>query len=172
MLGLSPREKLKRLTDLPQSSVGAPCPVLFATELALYVTFYLNDADPTWDGTSVRVVGPDTTNEPSIIVKFDCVTAHYFGMPNDEAISGHHLYPLGLKPYSYYEVINSSWRDELEKMNRVHPRHKKAHYDDAKHFIFTFHDTTLEVLARTFSAEITNLPLKENVKRILSEQCG
>jgi hypothetical protein len=169
MFGFPPKEKLQRLTDLPQSSVGAPCPLVFATEHALYVTFYLNDVDPTWDGTTVKVVGPHTTNEPSIIVKFDRVTAHYFGMPNDEGISGHHLYPLGLEPYSYYTVLNSSWRDELEKMNKVHPYHKKAHYDDIKHFIFTFHDTTLEVFARTYSAEITNLPLKENMERIINE---
>jgi hypothetical protein len=169
MLGFPPKEKLKRLTDLPQSSVGAPCPLIFATEHSLYVTFYLNQIDPNWDGTTVKVVDSESSGEPSIIVKFDRVTAHYFGKPNDEAISGHHLYSAGLEAYSYFEVMNSSWRDELEKMNRVHPYHKKAHYDDVHHFIFTFHDTTLEILARAYSAEITNLPLSDNMQRILNE---
>lgn len=169
MFGFQPKEKLKSLTDLPQSSVGAPCPLVFATEHSLYVTFYLNQIDPSWNGTTVKVVNTQSEGEPSMIVKFERVTAHYFGMPNDEAISGHSLYPLGLEAYSYYEVMNSSWRDELEKMNRVHPYHKKAHYDDVRHFIFTFHDTTLEVLARSYSAKITNLPLRENMDRILNE---
>jgi hypothetical protein len=79
MFGLQPKEKLKPLDDLPQSSVGAPCPLVFATEHSLYVTFYLNQADPAWDGTSVKIVDAQSEGEPSIIVQFERVTAHYFG---------------------------------------------------------------------------------------------
>jgi hypothetical protein len=167
MFGLSPKEQLKGLKDLPQSSVGAPCPLVFATEQGVHVTYYLNDVDPSWDGKTVRVVSPESNTEPSIIVTFHRVTAHYFGMPNDEAMHGHPLSKLGLQAYSYFEVLNSSWRDELEQMNRVHPSHKKEHYSDVRHFIFTFHDTTLEVLARSYSFEITNLSLIQNIERVM-----
>jgi hypothetical protein len=169
MFSRTPKEELKELHDLPQSSVGAPCPLVFATEHDVHVTFYLNAVDPKWDGRSVRVVDAASSGEPSIIVTFHHATAHYFGMPNDEAMSGHPLYKLGLKAYSYFEVIGSSWRDELERMNRVHPQHRKEHYSDVRHFIFTFHDTILEVLARSYSAEITNLPLLENLGRVLQK---
>jgi hypothetical protein len=167
MFNRTPKEKLKELRDLPQSSVGAPCPLVLATEHDLYVTYYLNAVEPGWDGKPVRVLSPESSGEPSIIVRFDHVTAHYFGMPNDEAISGHPLYKQGLQPYGYFEVTDSAWLDELERMNRVHPCHKKEHYTGVRHFIFTFHDTTLEVLARGYSGEVTNLPLTENIDRIL-----
>ncbi len=169
MFSLTPKEELKELHDLPQSSVGAPCPLVFATEHELHVSYYLNTVEEGWDGTTVRVVGPASTGEPSIVVTFHRVTAHYFGMPNDEAMHGHPLHKLGLKAYSYFEVLGSSWRDELERMNRVHPQHKKEHYAGVRHFIFTFHDTTLEVLARSYTAEVTNLPLLENIERVLKK---
>ena len=143
--------------------------MVFATENDLHVTYYLNLVEDGWDGKTVRVVGPSSDGEPSIIITFHGVTAHYFGAPNDEAIHGHPLYGAGLRPYSYFEVRDSSWRAELEKMNRVHPHHKKEHFSDIRHFIFTFHDTTLEVLARSYSSEVTNLPLVENVERVLKK---
>jgi hypothetical protein len=169
MFSLTPKEELKELHDLPQSSVGAPCPLVYATERNLHVSYYLNAVEEGWDGKTVRVVGPASAGEPSVIVTFHRVTAHYFGMPNDEAIRGHPLYKLGLKAYSYFEVLGSSWCEELERMNRVHPHHKKERYADVRHFIFTFHDTTLEVLARSYTAEITNLPLLENIERVLKK---
>ena len=167
MFGFTPKETLKKLHDLPQSSVGAPCPLVFSNEHDVYVTYYLDKIEDGWDGKTVRVVSPASDREPSIVVCFRRAIAHYFGRPNDEAISGHPLYGIGLQPYSYFEVLNSTWLDELEHMNRVHPYHKKERYADIRHFIFTFHDTTLEVLAKNYHAEIINLPLIENMERIL-----
>lgn len=167
MFGITPKQELKKLRDLPQSSVGAPCPLVFATEHEVHVTYYLDAIEEEWDGTTVRVIDHASTGEPSIVVTFHRVTAHYFGMPNDETMHGRPLYKLGLQAHSYFEVLGSSWRDELERMNRVHSHHKKEHYADVRHFIFTFHDTTLEVLARSYTAEVTNLPLMENIERVL-----
>jgi len=161
------KEKLIEIKNLPAVSVGAPCPVIYATEHEFYVTYYLQSYDPAWDGTYVRIVDENSTTEPSIIVEFKMVLAHYFGMPNDEALSGHPLYTLGLKPYSYFEVLNSLWIDKHEKMNRVHPSHKKELYEDYRHFIFTFHDTTLEVIAEDFSYKVTNKSLLENIESII-----
>ena len=48
MFGLTPKEELKELHDLPQSSVGAPCPLVFATEHDLHVSYYLNAVEEGW----------------------------------------------------------------------------------------------------------------------------
>jgi hypothetical protein len=161
------KETLTELRDLPQSSVGAPCPLLYATEQDLFVTYFLENRDEQWDGTTIRIITPGSTDEPSIIVRFHGVFLHTFGSPGDEALHGHRLYTLGLQPYAYFEVLGSSWLDELERRNRVHSRHDKELYSSVRHFIFTFHDTTLEVLADSYISEITNLPLLENLQRIL-----
>lgn len=170
MFSKKPQEQLKEITSIPQSSVGAPCPLVYSTEFDLYVTFFLQEYDPNWDGTSVKIVDADTIDEPSIVVTFNRVLAHYFGVPNDEAISGHPLSGIGLEPYSYFEVLNSRWLEKHEKMNRVHLYHKKEHYNVYRHFIFTFHDTTLEVLASEYSIEISNLSLKQNIENVMKIQ--
>ncbi len=167
MFGKRITEKLIQIKGVPQSSVGAPCPLVYATEFDMYVTYYLEAHDPDWDGTYAKVVDPNTTGEPSLVVKFEKVLAHYFGAPNDEAIGGHPLADKGLEPYSYYIVDNSTWLDKHEKMNRVHPYHKKEHYQNYKHYIFTFHDTALEVIAEKYSFNISNLSLKDNLQEII-----
>ncbi len=43
----------------------------------------------------------------------------------------------------------------MEKANRVHPHHSSSDYVGLKHHIFTFHDSTLEFVAREFSFEVT-----------------
>jgi len=73
--------------------------------------------------------------------------AHAFGPPNDEALKGHPLYGLGLKPYGNFEVFGSPWARGLERMNRVHPYHNPSRFDALRHFVFTFHDTMFECLA-------------------------
>lgn len=67
-----------------------------------------------------------------------------FGYPNEEALEGHRLYRRGLRRYSGFEVCNSSWIDAMEKQNQVHHLHNKQLYSGLRHFIFTFHDSTLE----------------------------
>jgi hypothetical protein len=70
------------------------------------------------------------------------------GAPNNEALSGHPLYSRGLGYYGIYEIIESSWIRSLERMNRVHPSHKPRHFEELRHFVFTFHDDTFECVAR------------------------
>ena len=40
-------------------------------------------------------------------------------------------------------------------MNSVHPYHKKAHFEPYRHFVFAFHDSTFECVARGFSFEVS-----------------
>jgi hypothetical protein len=78
-------------------------------------------------------------------IHFPLCSIFTFGSPNDEALAGHPLYGKGLQFYSVHRVDNSSWIGLLERRNSVHPRHDpKAFLEDKRHYIFTFHDSTLE----------------------------
>src|SRR4051812_28949905 len=78
------------------------------------------------------------------VVHFPRCTYFTYGSPNDEALGGHPLAQRGLTWYSVHEVINSSLIQELERRNRIHPRHSANLFKDRKHYIFTFKDSTLE----------------------------
>ncbi|MET2826111.1 hypothetical protein [Mesorhizobium shangrilense] len=140
--------------EVPLSSAGAPLPHVFADEGILFVAYLADTPDSSFDGTNPRSVSPRTGNQFVAILTADPYLAFQFGPPNDEAISGHRLYGLGLKPYSAFEVINSSWIGSLERANRVHTSHRPDLFSDYRHFILTFHDSTLEFVAESFSTSL------------------
>lgn len=133
-------ERLIEIADVPAPDVGAPCPVVYANERTVLVAYHLPKAE------SKGIV--------SGVVVFEGVNSHSFGSPNDEALHGHRLANLGLRPYTFYEVWNSAWVADLCTRNRVHPNHRDSLYADLHHFVFTFHDTTLEVAARSYRSTV------------------
>lgn len=140
--------------EAPQSSFGAPLPHLFADEERLVVAYLVDTPHPDFNGTNPRSVRPTDEGNQTAILIVELCKAFQFGPPNDEAIAGHRLYPMGLKPYSAFEVLNSSWIDGLEKANRVHSGHRPEWFASYRHFIFTFHDSTLEFVAENFSTTL------------------
>jgi len=147
-----PTEVLRKL-DLPQSSIGAPLPHVFADEGHLLIAYLIEERDPNWDGTTVRILSPESEGEPCALLRVNRYLAFQFGPPNDEAIHGHQLYCLGIRPYSSFEVLNSAWLDSFEVANRVHPHHNAERYNGYRHVILTFHDTTLEFIAKDWSVQ-------------------
>jgi hypothetical protein len=143
------RDNVVKLKDVPQSSTGAPCPLVLAREGTLVLAYYIIDEvrAEALGGKTVGVVGPGSVDETVALVRFHICYASMFGPPNDEAFSGHPLYASGLKHYSANIVENSSWIRSLERMNSVHPRHNPESYKRRKHFIFAFHDSTFECVA-------------------------
>jgi hypothetical protein len=154
MYSIDDKDAIIVLKDTPQSSVGAPCPMILATEHSLFLAYYLQNTPPDWDGTTVTLIDEQTVGEPVALVKFTQVRAHMFGPPNDEAFGGHPLAPRGLRPYSVNEVRDSSWIRRLERMNAVHPYHKPEHFSHLRHFVFAFHDTTFECIAGGFAISL------------------
>jgi hypothetical protein len=153
----------------PQSSLGAPCPMVLASEHSLAVVFYTEPAEPGWDGTSARMVSLDSPSERAAVVRFERPSAHVFGPPGDEVFEGHRLAAIGLVPYAAFEVTNSKWILDLERQNAVHPRHDKKRYLEGKrHFILTFHDSTFECVAQGYTVEITSLSVREAGRACLS----
>jgi hypothetical protein len=143
------RDRVVRI-DAPRSSVGAPLPLIAADEDLLLLAYFLEIADPDWDGTSVRSVSPES-REPAAIISFRPYYASLFGPPNDEAFAGHPLAGRGLMPYGSFLVERSSWVRVLERMNAVHPQHDaKSFLGHWKHFIFAFHDSTFECVAADY----------------------
>ncbi|HEX3625576.1 MAG TPA: hypothetical protein VH280_09130 [Verrucomicrobiae bacterium] len=123
-------------------------------ERTLLLAYILERIDPEWDGTYVRSVGPETPGESTALVRFTNYRAYMFGSPHDEAFSGHPLAARGLTPYSAVEVHHSSWIRILERMNAVHPNHRPELFKDYRHFIFAFHDSTFECVARNFAVTV------------------
>jgi hypothetical protein len=119
-------ERAVLLPDWPQPDSGAPIPAVTADEMSLFLRYY-------------------TSADKVAVVYFPTYRDITFGSPNDEALNGHPLWGRGLRFYSVHFVENSSWVGLLEQRNSVHPSHdRKWFLKNKKHYIFTFHDSTLE----------------------------
>ena len=120
-------------------SAGAPEPLLVASERRTLFAFYRSD-DEVEQGDEVQAA------------EFVGCTSVRFGFPNDEALQGHPLWGHGLALYSVHEVEESSWVAALRTNESAHPAAPKRPFADAKHFVLTFHDSTLEAVARSIVA--------------------
>lgn len=126
MVDASKEERAVVLAEWPQPAAGAPQPRVLANDKSLSVCYR-------------------TDKQQFAIIRFPLCTYLTFGAPNDEALSGHPLTKCGLTFYSVHEVYNSSLIHLLERRNSVHPRHNQVVFlKNSKHYIFTFHDSTLE----------------------------
>ncbi len=150
MYQIDERDKVIELEHVPQSSVGAPLPIVLSDEHKILLGYIVEDETSDWDGSDVRVVGPNTSGESLALVEFKSYSTFMFGAPNDEAFSGHPLAKRGLHPYTAFRIEGSSWVRQLEHMNSVHPYHKPERFERLKHFIFAFHDSTFECVAEGF----------------------
>jgi hypothetical protein len=163
MYAIDHHDTVAERRDLPQSSIGAPCPAVLSGENFLHLAYYLEEREEGWDGSTVRVVGEHSLGEPCALVRFTHAIAHMFGPPNDEAFDGHPLAQRGLEPYAVFEVNGSSWVRSLERMNAVHPRHQPELFAKYKHFVFAFHDSVFECVAESFELSV----LRGSVSNVL-----
>ena len=53
-----------------------------------------------------------------------------------------------------YARVHSSWLRGLERMNSVHQYHTAARFAGFRHFIFAFHDSTFECIAKSYTCEL------------------
>jgi hypothetical protein len=154
MYQVDEKDKVIELKDVPQSSVGAPLPIVLSSEYKTLLAYLLEDMTENWDGTTIRIVDFETRDEQIAIIEFNSCGDLMFGSPNDEAFEGHPLESRGLHPYGVFEIENSSWLRQLERMNSVHERHNPENYAKYKHFVFAFHDSTFECIAISFEISI------------------
>lgn len=166
MYSVDQEDRVIPLTDIPQSSMGAPIPIVLSDEFVTVVAFYIENTAEGWDGTWIRVVGPDTEGETVALIRFSICYAYSFGPPNDEAFSGHPLAERGLTPYGAFLIERSSWIRQLERMNSVHPYHKPERYHSLNHYILSFHDSTFECVANGYRIELHEGSARSAVSRM------
>lgn len=145
------RDKVVELQDVPQSSAGAPLPIILSDEYRLLLAYIVQAPPMGWDSSHSRIVPPSTSGEPFALIEFASYRSIMFGPPNDEAFEGHPLADRGLRPYRAFEIENSSWIRQLERMNTVHPHHKPERFQNLRHFVFAFHDSTFECVAEGYT---------------------
>ncbi len=158
------QDYLQEIKTLPQMDTGAPAPLIIASEGRVALAYSKARFS---NGGAAKKVQDVTVREELVLVFFEGCMAHYGGPPNDEALSGHPLAERGLESYAVFEVKNSSWIKRLEYINRIHPHHDSKCYFSQSHLIFTFHDSTFEIICRGFHYEIANEGREELIPRML-----
>ncbi|SCW83841.1 hypothetical protein SAMN04487970_10633 [Paenibacillus tianmuensis] len=73
--------------NMPQSSIGAPIPIVLSDENRTVVAYYTQEDE----------IDNENMNEPIAIITFNRCHATILGPPNDEAFSGHPLFKKGLR---------------------------------------------------------------------------
>jgi hypothetical protein len=132
---------------LPEAAASEP--VIIQTDFATILTF-----------SATRPMPNGKRGDAGYgIVEFDLCSTTQFGYPNDEARRGHPLYERGLVGYGVYEVCNSSWVKLETEQNRV--AFPNTPDSTQRHFIFTFHDSTFECIARGLRASLSTKPYVE-----------
>jgi hypothetical protein len=115
----------------PSMDTGAPLPAIRKEEDRLWVAYVCRNSEfPGW-GSGARPEHPGFEVWCALL-RFDGVLDYHFGAPSDERLHTHPLYATGLSFYGFYEARGTS---------RLADRKEK------KHWIITFHDETLEVVA-------------------------
>jgi hypothetical protein len=105
----------------------------------------------------------------TVVLTFEGVVAHYFGAPNDEALTGHPLSPRGLAPYGVYLVQESSWVRAIDRLTAV--PHAASETRARRHFVLTFQDSTFECVAAEIQIEtapITTAPADAAARKFRS----
>jgi hypothetical protein len=154
--------------DFPvEWDVGAPLPHLIANDYKSFLTFYVRDPDPGWDGRYATGKDPgDGSVESLALVEFvGCVSAK-LGDPNDEVFRGHPLSGRGLKGYTAQRVVNSRWLAELERINSVHSGYDPTRWRTLDHYVFWFHDSTFECVAESYVVELFRESMSDMLARI------
>ena len=105
--------------------------------------------------TSLRLrAHPNDPDQRDVLLIWNGVMWAHIGMPNDEARSGHRLFPLGLDAIVWIgEVTNSRLIHELEAVNSVHQRHDPDHFWTLRHWIVPLKESTAEVVGRSLTVE-------------------
>jgi len=153
----------------PAWSGGAPCPHVFSNGHKTYLMYYVEEPDLNWDGSYTTMIDPSSESiYPLAVVEFVHPQSHRFGIVNDEAIGGHHLYGSGLEVYAAHKVENSSWISELKAIHKVHPYYSELKWLKYNHYLLFFHDEIFEIIAADYRIHLYKSTFKELSLRI----CG
>lgn len=152
------RDIVKLIDWKPEWPGGAPLPQVYSSEYRTFLIYH------------TRI---STYHEEEIaIVEFLDTLAYKFGVVNDEALNGHPLYNDGLDFYAAHEIENSSWLEEIKTIHKVHPKFSEDHWKDQRHFILTFQDSTLEIIAKGYKIETTRSSMATTALEVVNKVNG
>lgn len=152
---------------------GAPLPHLFTNNYRVFLTFYLAIHDPTWDGSYVVVKHPGDESAASLaLVEFLGCQVARLGTPNEDVFRGHYLHGRGQESYTAQLVRNSPWIAELRSIHSVHERFRASDWGDLKHYVFWFHDSTFECIARDYRLELHETSMLNLAHEVLRRLLG
>lgn len=167
-VGNEDADQIAQLLDAPLPCVGAPMPMILCDEHQLLIAYAVQSFDINASTRNSTNVTPRTNNLDIAVVHFHWKYAHMFGPPNDLMMTGHPLASRGLHSHSVFEVYNSSWIRQLEELNSVHPMHNSQRFfAELRHFIFTFHNSTMECASDGFYSEILRGSMSEVLRHMV-----
>ena len=147
-------DEVKELTDFPAPSVGAPCPIILAGDASLWLAYYIAEKSP-WFEEKWSKIWSDSDElcieQCFAIVVVKSPQVHMFGAPSEETFDGHPLSKRGLRRFGIFEIENSSWIKELEKVDSIAQCPTTLYHTKFRHFIFGFHDSTFECVGADLS---------------------
>ena len=154
----------------PQPSSGAPLPFIMSDEQLVLLAYMVSESDKSISA-KVKMMIADSPGYVAL-VEFAMPCAHMFGPPNDETITSHPLAERGLRPYGVFEVLNSSWVRQLARMNKIHRHHSPSRFEDLRHYIFSFHDSTFECIAKSVAVNLREGSLRDVMFEMLKRLQG
>lgn len=134
MYAVDERDVVIEMHAVPQMNEGAPCPVVFAEEHALVLSYWMQDDEPF-----------QPTKAPLAVVRFHLPYYHHLGPLNEDR---------GLEGCRAYRVQHSSLIRQMERMNALHPHHQLEPLEKLTHYIFVFHDSMFECLAKALRSSV------------------
>ena len=139
-------------------------PRIYNGDFKTYLTYVVAD----WDEKSItnfRTLEHDGYEEYFALVSFEGKTFK-FGIANDEVFSGLPNYEQGIE---WAQIVqNSKWIEELKQINKVHPYFDESKWENRNHYLLTFKDEILEIVATGYEIEI----FRTSSKRIAQEVVG
>ena len=156
----------------PKWDTGAPTPQVFSNGHKTFLIYLISEPDPNWDGTYVTEIDNTSDTEyPLALVEFSGHTFR-FGIANDEVFDGLPLWKKGLKFYSAHIIENSTWINEIKRINKVHPHYNENMWTNRKHFALLFHDEIFEVIAEGYKIETHKLTFEQLGQEVVSRMNG
>ncbi len=107
-----------------------------------------------------------TNDEPCAAVIFDGLQDFRFGPPNEDCCGFYQKFIENFAPGEAYVTNLGSW---LTSVGLRDTRIFKLNDPDCKHYIFTFHDSTVEVIAQGFRVETDTCSVHSMISRQLKE---
>ena len=156
-------ERIKKINWKPKWDGGAPKPKIYNGDFKTYLTYVVAD----WDVESItdfNSLDHDGYEEYFALVGFYGKTFK-FGIANDEVFSGLPWYSQGLE---WAQIVqNSNWIEETKSIHKVHSFFDESKWKNLNHYLLTFKDEILEIIATGYEIEIFRTSAKRMAQEVI-----